>query len=87
MLRITVIHDSHGPGLKLEGKLLTAWTDELRIACAELARQTRRPRLDLKQLSYVDSLGAKLLESLQRGGFELVGCSPYISTILQMEAS
>ena len=28
MLRITFAHDSHGPFLKLEGKLLAAWIDD-----------------------------------------------------------
>jgi hypothetical protein len=87
MLRISVVRDSQGPTLKLEGKLLAAWTDELRSACAELAQHTRRPRLNLKQLSYVDASGAKLLESLRKAGFGLVDCSAYVSTILQMEKS
>lgn len=85
MLRITIIHDSQGPVLKLEGKLLAAWSDELRSACTELARQTRRPRLDLAHLSYADAVGAELLESLRREGFGLVDCSPYVSTVLKME--
>jgi anti-anti-sigma regulatory factor len=85
MLRINVIRDSQGPALELEGKLLAAWTDELRSACAGLARQTRRPRLDLKQVSYVDAAGAELLESLRQDGFALVGCSPYLAALLQME--
>lgn len=85
MLRINVTRDSHGPALKLEGKLLAAWTDELRSACAELAQQTHRPRLDLKQVSYVDAPGAELLVSLRQDGFALVGCSPYLAALLQME--
>jgi hypothetical protein len=87
MLRISVVRDSQGPTLKLEGKLLAAWTDELRSVCAELAQHTPWPRLDLKQVSYVDASGAKLLESLRKDGFRLLDCSPYVSTILQREKS
>jgi anti-anti-sigma regulatory factor len=85
MLRITTVHDSHGSGLKLEGKLLAPWTEEVRIACAELATKTTRPRLDLKELSFVDTAGAKLLENLRSEGFDLSACSPFVASVLHSE--
>jgi anti-anti-sigma regulatory factor len=85
MLRVTPLHDSHGPGLKLEGKLFGPWTDELRTVCAALASQTSRPRLDLTAVSFVDASGAELLEELRSNGFELVGCSGYVEAILRPE--
>ena len=84
MLRVTPLHDSHGPGLKLE-KLFGPWTDELRTVCAELASQTSRPRLDLTAVSFVDASGAELLEELRSKGFVLVGCSGYVEAILRPE--
>jgi ABC-type transporter Mla MlaB component len=85
MLRITTIHDSHGPALKLEGKLLAPWTEEVCTACVDLAAQTTQPRLDLKDLSFVDAAGIKLLKRLQGEGFDLAACSPFVAAVLQVE--
>jgi anti-anti-sigma regulatory factor len=85
MLRVTPLHDSHRPGLKLEGKLFGPWTDELRKVCAAVASETSRPRLDLTAVSFVDASGADLLEELRSRGFELVGCSGYVAAILRAE--
>ena len=85
MLRISTVHDSHGPGLKLEGKLLAAWTEELRSVCDEMANHTPQPRLDLRELSYVDAAGAKLLEDLRSEGFVFAPCSSFVATALHPE--
>lgn len=85
MLRITQIHDSHGAGLKLEGKLLGPWTDELRAACTDLTPQARPPRLDLTEVSYVDAAGIKLLEDLRGAGFDLTACSHFVASVLHTE--
>lgn len=85
MLRITQIHDSHGPRLKLEGKLLGPWTDELRAACAGLTQQVRQPRIDLTEVSFVDAAGIKLLEDLRGEGFDLTACSHFVATVLHTE--
>ncbi len=85
MLRILPIDDSQGRGLKLEGKLLGPWTDELRSACDQLTSQTPRRRLDLRELSYVDAAGIELLKKLRSEGFELAACSPFVATVLHTE--
>jgi ABC-type transporter Mla MlaB component len=85
MLRITQVHDVRGPQLKLEGKLLAPWIDELRSACDQLAQQTAQPRLDLAQVSYVDAAGAKLLADLRTTGFDLAACSPFVAAVLNQE--
>jgi ABC-type transporter Mla MlaB component len=85
MLRITQIHDSQGPALKLEGKLLGPWTDELRLACAHLFGQTTHRRLDLAGVSYVDRAGAQLLEDLRAEGFDVTACSHFVATVLHGE--
>jgi hypothetical protein len=85
MLRVTLLHDSRGPGLKLEGKLFGPWTDELRTACEAVANQAPRPHLDLTAVSFVDAPGVELLEELRSKGFELVGCSGYVAAVLRAE--
>jgi anti-anti-sigma regulatory factor len=87
MLRITTIHDSHGQALKLEGKLLAPWTNEVRDACTRLAAQTTQPRLDLMSLSFVDAAGIDLLRKLQSEGFELAACSSFVTAVLRPENS
>ena len=86
MLRISQVNDIRGPQLKLEGKLLAPWIDELRSACDRLAQQVARPRLYLAQISYVDSSGAKLLAELRTTGFDLAACSPFVAAVLNQEA-
>ncbi len=81
MLRITTTHDADGPVLKLEGKWLAPWTEEVRSACDKLTENTTRPRLDLKDVSYIDSSGVQLLKSLQRAGY-LLSCSQFVAAVL-----
>lgn len=85
MLRITSIDDAEGPRLKLEGKLLGPWADELRAHCAAISNQLGRPQLDLEAVSYVDSAGVGVLQALQAEGFRIVGCSPFVAMILREE--
>lgn len=63
------ISRKEGPGsksiLKIEGTLGGAWVSELRSACDELLQETKRARLDLSGVTYVDRAGTELLESLQ----------------------
>ena len=85
MLRITWI-DLDGSAsnrtLKLEGKLLGPWVDELSRACEELRVPPYCLRLDLADVTFVDRIGVKLLDDLVRQGATIVGCSDFISDLL-----
>ena len=85
MLRITWI-DLEGSAsnrtLKLEGKLLGPWVDELSRICDELSIPPCCLRLDLAAVTFVDSIGLKLLDDLVRQGATIVGCSDFISDLL-----
>jgi uncharacterized protein YqfA (UPF0365 family) len=85
MLRITSISDAEGQRLKLEGKLLGPWVEELRIHCASISAQLAKPQLDLEAVSYVDSAGAKVLQTLRAEGFPIVASSPFVAMILREE--
>ena len=85
MLHITTVHDSKGQALKLAGKLLAPWTDEVRAACTDLAAQSAIRRLDLRDVSYVDSAGIKLLQALHEEGFDLSACSLFVAAVLHTE--
>ena len=87
MLRITEIVDG-GSGLllKLEGKLLEPWVEEL-------ARVTGRPglkghgpvRLDLSSVTFVDEAGVRLLHDLLRQGVEIAAISSFVAALLRLE--
>jgi ABC-type transporter Mla MlaB component len=86
MLRITLLLEPNaGPTLKLEGKLLGPWVDELRHACLEHAINSAQVRLDLSSVTFVDSGGANLLRELIRQGVSIVGCSGYVAELLLPE--
>ena len=63
MLRISVSEqDPSCRIIKLEGKLLQAWVDEVRRLCVE-TEEGSLPSLDLSGLSFVDRPGAEMLQS------------------------
>lgn len=87
MLRITVSPPHHpAPTLKLEGKLLGPWVDELQQACAATAVSLQQVSLDLSAVSYVDGAGVALLRDLQRRGVRLASYSGFIAELLHRES-
>jgi len=87
MLRITRVESqTNGPTIKLEGKLLGPWTQEVRSACQAAAEVNGRSRLDLSALTFVDAEGVKLLAELLAGGIELADCSHFVATLMHWEA-
>ena len=85
MLKITVSgQDSSRRIVKLEGKLLQAWVDEVRRLCVE-AEEGSLPSLDLSGLSFVDRPGAELLLQLLRQGVRIESCSPFVAELLGLD--
>ena len=85
MLRITRIDlegSTSNRTLKLEGKLLGPWVDELSRACEELRMPRHYLRIDLSDVTFVDPIGVKLLNDLLRQGAMIVGCSGFIADLL-----
>ena len=85
MLRITWIDAERSDSnrtLKLEGKILGPWVDELGRACEVSGLPQYCLRLDLAAVTFVDSIGLKLLDDLLRQGATIVGCSDFISDLL-----
>lgn len=84
MLRITrVLNDDGGLTLRLEGKLLSTWVDELRRACAGRGATSATPlALDLAHLTFADAEGARLLADLLSAGATLVACSSFVAELL-----
>ena len=86
MLRIHTETALDGVTLRLEGKLVHPWIDELFRAWTDLdqARHGRRPvRIDLDAVSFVDARGRSMLATLQHLGCELKGSGPFISAVIE----
>jgi ABC-type transporter Mla MlaB component len=86
MLRIHIEHESEGVRLRLEGKLIQPWVDELVQTWVDLT--TRLPRqtpieVDLSAVSFVDARGKSLLASMLKGGCSMHGTGPFISALIE----
>jgi hypothetical protein len=74
------------PLLKLEGKLLEPWVEELRRACAGARAVSGSLSLDLASVSFVDAAGARALRELLEQGITIVACSNFVAELLHLEA-
>ena len=86
MLRITCLlaEDSHST-LKLEGKLLGPWVDELGRTCNEYTANCCGLRIDLQSVTFVDEAGVELLRDLIRRGIRVSACSSLVAELLHLE--
>jgi len=79
MLRITVQEEVGYQTIKLEGKVVGPWVNELRRSWQSLAPSlgTRELLLDLRGVSFVDAEGRKLLRDIyQKNGAHFLADSP-----------
>ncbi|HEY3963527.1 MAG TPA: hypothetical protein VGM05_03155, partial [Planctomycetaceae bacterium] len=82
MLRITNLRPSASDRtIKLEGKLLRPWLDEVLGLFVGGAAESL-PRLDLSGLTYVDRSGAEMLQQLLQQGVQIESCSPFVAELL-----
>lgn len=87
MLRITPAVAGQTPAVvKLEGKLLAPWVEELREACGR-RDAGQALELDLTDVTYVDAAGIELLKQLLRQAVTFRGCSPFVAELLHWEPS
>lgn len=85
MLRITNIdRDASIRIVKLEGKLLQAWVNEVRSLFVGTATDSFA-RLDLSGVSYADRPGTELLQQLVQLGVRIESCSPFVAELLHWD--
>ena len=85
MLRISEVNPDDGAAvLKLEGRLIGPWVEELRNACRKWIAESKAFRLDLADVSYADREGVALLLSLRNQEIAFAGCSPFVQAELKM---
>ena len=86
MLRISVVTDADATTIKLEGKLLRPWCDELLRACRAALGAGRPVRLDLYDVDFIDNDGFALVRALRdTHGVVLSRCSNFVAELLQTE--
>ena len=79
MLRISVMNESDKAiQLRVEGWLVGAWVDELRLQTQAAFLQAKTLSLDLEKLLFVDSHGAALLRDLAGQNVAQLNCSAFI---------
>ncbi len=79
MLRISPVESPDGALiLRLEGRVIGPWVEELRRSCEEVLATGGRLGLDLSNVSFVDRNGVELLRSLKNRDMALLTCSPFV---------
>ena len=89
MLKITRVDEGASdsiPTLKLEGKLLGPWVDELRRACEELHTPPSGLRLNLAGVTFIDPAGIKLHGDLIRRGAAISECTGFVDEQLKAQS-
>ncbi|MDP1798748.1 MAG: STAS domain-containing protein [Planctomycetaceae bacterium] len=84
MLRITPIPTNNDePGLRLEGRLIGPWVDELERAVEATTASPATLHLDLSRVQFVDAQGVALLQRLQDHGVILERVTPFVEELLR----
>jgi hypothetical protein len=84
MLKITQFNGEGGrPTVKLEGKLLEPWADEVRALFRSPGAESL-PCLNLASVTFVDGVGAALLRELLQQGVAIESCSPFVAALLHL---
>jgi anti-anti-sigma regulatory factor len=84
MLRITIDESPGSVTLRLEGKLIGPWVEEVEL-CWKKAFSTLGPRtvlVDLSAVDFVDRAGRMLLTRMHSAGFRLEGGGPMTQYIV-----
>ncbi len=84
MLKITEINNnSEITSLKLEGKIIKEWADLLKQECENHLSVYKRLKLDLSEVSFIDSYGTQILKELKGKKVELCNCSIFLKQLLK----
>jgi anti-anti-sigma regulatory factor len=69
--------------LKLEGRVIGPWVEELERSCAEVMTRGMALTLDLSAVSFVDRRGIALLARLGTRGVVLLHCPRFVAEQLR----
>ena len=83
MLKIVFLETADATTLRLEGRVIGPWVDELRWSCERVLATGTTLALDASDVSFVDRDGVRLLRSLTSRGVALRYCSPFLAEQLK----
>ncbi len=84
MLKITpTAAPAEAVALRVEGRVIGAWVEELRRSCLRALDQHGRLTLDLTDVSFIDADGLALFRSLADHQVVVVNCSPFVTEQLR----
>jgi ABC-type transporter Mla MlaB component len=73
--------------LKLEGRVVGPWVEELRQVCETLLSEGRKLKLDLTDVAFADADGVVVLTDFRSRGVTLRNCSPFVDEQLRSTAN
>ena len=84
MLKISVIESSDAAvTLRLEGRIIGCWLEELRQSCDRILAEGRRLTLDLAGVWFLDREAGTLLRNLKEGAVGFTNCSHLVAEQLK----
>jgi ABC-type transporter Mla MlaB component len=85
MLKITTLIDAESTTLRLEGRLVGPWVQELEGCWVSIVgmRKKHQCSVDLSAVTYVDSEGKDLLKKIHQQGAKLVASGCLINCLVQ----
>ena len=83
MLKITASASPDGTTLKIEGRIVGDWVDELSRAVTTARQPAARVALDLSGVTFVDAIGAGFLRSAAASGIDLANPSDFVSGLIR----
>lgn len=83
MLKISEPLLNHAVTLKVEGRLVGPWVNELKNACEQQLATKLSLNLDVADLSFADHAGLNLLLRLRARGVRLLNGSPFLEEELR----
>lgn len=88
MLKISPAdHSPDSVTLKLEGRVVGPWVEELRRVCEPIMADERVLKLDFAEVTYVDAEGVAALRGLSVRGATLNRCSPFVEQQIKAGAA
>jgi anti-anti-sigma regulatory factor len=87
MLKIELAADDRNAiTLRVHGRLVGPWVDELQRTCERIIAEARPPVLDLAALTFADGRGVRLLQTLADRSVRLLHCSAFVTEQLRAAA-
>jgi anti-anti-sigma regulatory factor len=84
-MRIDMRSGEHPEGvLQVSGRLVDDWVNEFETVCMERLRARLPLTVDLRELTYVDTLGIEAVRRLVQQGAEFTGGSAFIRRRLEL---